>query len=297
MTVHAINELWNLRCLTLDTLEMTESHSAENIYNHLCNALSEWNIAEKTIAVVHDNAPNMVAAMRESSTADIKIGQSVYCFCHSLQIVVEKAFNEKNFKKHLQKVSAVVGHFKHSYKATNALKDAQKSYNLPKYCLISYCVTRWNSAYDMIEQLLIEQRQAVGSILLDPNFTNTAMSKKLLSSNLKWNYLKALVRILKPFEVATTVMSSQSESTIEMVRSAIHSMIDKFLKHDKNDSPKIRLFKEVFQEELEARFLNEDCDPVSALTCFLDPRYQDMSYETLEYRESVQKKNFKDYAQ
>lgn len=84
ITVHAIDDLRNLRSLTLDTLEMTESHSAENIYNHLCNALSEWNIAEKTIAVVHDNAPNMVAAMRESSTADIKIGQSFRCFCHSL---------------------------------------------------------------------------------------------------------------------------------------------------------------------------------------------------------------------
>lgn len=53
---------------------MTGSHSAENIYNHLCNALSEWDITEQTIAVVHDNDPNSVAAMRESSTADIKIG-------------------------------------------------------------------------------------------------------------------------------------------------------------------------------------------------------------------------------
>lgn len=320
ITVHAIDELWNLYSVTLDTLEMTESHSSANIYHHLCNALSAWNLAEKTIAVVHDNARNMVAAMRGSSTADINIGQSVRCFCHSLQLVVEKAFNEEHFQAYLQKVSAIVGHFKHSYKATNALKDAQKLHNLPDHSLISYCVTRWNSAYTMIERLL-EQKQAVESVLLNPEFTTTAMCKKLLLSNLEWNYLRDLIRILKPFEVATKIMSSQSESTSGMVRPLIHSIIDKFLTlDDSDDPPKIQSLKEVFRDELEARFLEENCDSVSALACFLDPRYsytiyfyvnneiilknriikfiyvliycryKNMADETQEFRESVQSK-------
>ncbi|XP_044581542.1 zinc finger BED domain-containing protein RICESLEEPER 3-like [Cotesia glomerata] len=237
ITVHAIDELWNLFSVTLNTLEMTESHSAANIYHHLCNALSEWNLADKIIAVVHDNARNMVAAMRESSTADIKNGQSVRCVCHSLQLVIKKAFNEEHFQIHLQKVSAIVGHFKHSYKATKALKDAQKLHNLPDHSLISYCVTRWNSAYNMVERLL-EQRQAVESVLLNLEFTTTVMCKKLL----------------------------------------LH------------DPPKIQSLKEVFREELEAQFLEEDYDSVPALACFLDPRYKNMADETQEFRESVQEK-------
>ncbi|CAH0560637.1 unnamed protein product [Brassicogethes aeneus] len=145
----------------------------------------------------------------------------------------------------------------------------------------------------MIERLL-EQRQAVESVFLNPEFINTAFSKKLLSSNLEWNYLKALVIILKPFEVATTLMSSQSESTIAVVPPLIYWMIDKFLKHnDTNDFTKIRLLKQVFQEELVARVLNEDCDSVCALAWFLDPRYKNMADETQEYRDSVQEKLLK----
>ncbi|CAG5073901.1 Similar to ZBED1: E3 SUMO-protein ligase ZBED1 (Homo sapiens) [Cotesia congregata] len=154
ITAHAIDDLWNMRSVTVDTNEMSESHTAENIYKYLCKALSEWKIVDKTIAVVHDNAPNMIAAMRTSSSSNVKIGQSVRCFCHTLQLVIEKAFKEDTFKKHLQKVSAIVGHFKHSNKATKALSDAQKEHNLPDHCLISYCVTRWNSAYAMMERIL-----------------------------------------------------------------------------------------------------------------------------------------------
>ncbi|XP_044581913.1 E3 SUMO-protein ligase ZBED1-like [Cotesia glomerata] len=235
----------------------------------------------------------MVAAMRGSSTADINIGQSVRCVCHSLQLVVEKAFNEEHFQIHLQKVSAIVGHFKHSYKATKALKDAQKLHNLPDHSLISYCVTRWNSAYNMIERLL-EQKQAVESVLLNLEFTTTAMCKKLLLRNSEWNYLKDLVRILKPFEVATKMMSSQTESTSGMVRPLIHSIIDKFLMiDDSDDPPKIQSLKEVFREELEARFLGEDYDSVPTLACFLDPRYKNMADETQEFRKSVEEKILK----
>ncbi|XP_044577566.1 zinc finger BED domain-containing protein 4-like [Cotesia glomerata] len=153
ITAHAIDDLWNMRSVTLDINEMSESHTAENIYKYLCKALSEWKIVDKTIAVVHDNAPNMVAEIRMSSSSNVEIGQSVRCFCHTLQLVIEKAFKEDIFKKHLQKVSANVSHFKHCNKATKALTDAQKEHNLPDHCLISYCVKRWNSAYAIVTGL------------------------------------------------------------------------------------------------------------------------------------------------
>lgn len=49
ITVHAIDNSWNLRSFTLDTLEMSESHNASNLFDHLYRALTEWNLNEKCI--------------------------------------------------------------------------------------------------------------------------------------------------------------------------------------------------------------------------------------------------------
>ncbi|CAG5075206.1 Similar to Putative AC9 transposase (Zea mays), partial [Cotesia congregata] len=99
ITVHGIDDQWNLSSFTLDTLEMLESHNATNTYNHLAKALNDWNLYDKVIAVVHDNARYMVAAVQDSWEADDDIEISVRCFCHTLQCALKEYFvfsNEKN---------------------------------------------------------------------------------------------------------------------------------------------------------------------------------------------------------
>ncbi|GBP27349.1 Zinc finger BED domain-containing protein 1 [Eumeta japonica] len=176
ITVHGVDEQWNLCSFTLDTLEMLENHTATNTYNYLVKALNNWNLYEKVIAVVHDNARYIVAAIRDNWKSDDDIEMSVRCSCHSLQCSVETALKECHLKDCLQKVSAIVGHFKHSNKATTALENAQKKINLPIHRLISHSPTRWNSAYEMVERL-VEQRDAVESVLLDKEITTTEKMK------------------------------------------------------------------------------------------------------------------------
>ncbi|CAD6204165.1 GSCOCG00009895001-RA-CDS [Cotesia congregata] len=164
---------------------MLESHNATNTYNHLAKALNDWNLYDKVIAVVHDNARYMVAAVQDSWEADDDIEISVRCFCHTLQC----ALKECNLKDCLQRVSAIVGHFKHSNKASTALENAQKKHHLPTHRLISHSPTRWNSAYDMVERL-VEQRKAVECVLLDKEITTKEMMKKLLLNESDWTYLR-----------------------------------------------------------------------------------------------------------
>ncbi|GBP18731.1 Zinc finger BED domain-containing protein 6 [Eumeta japonica] len=91
ITVHGVDEQWNLCSFTLDTLEMLENHTATNTYNYLVKALNNWNLYEKVIAVVHDNARYIVAAIRDNWKSDDDIEMSVRCSCHSLQCSVETA--------------------------------------------------------------------------------------------------------------------------------------------------------------------------------------------------------------
>ncbi|GBP03134.1 Zinc finger BED domain-containing protein 1 [Eumeta japonica] len=187
ITVHGVDEQWNLCSFTLDTLEMLENHTATNTYNYLVKALNNWNLYEKVIAVVHDNARYIVAAIRDNWKSDDDIEMSVRCSCHSLQCSVETALKECHLKDCLQKVSAIVGHFKHSNKATTALENAQKKINLPIHRLISHSPTRWNSAYEMVERL-VEQRDAVEK-QQDDDTENIILIKETLEEELKNRFL------------------------------------------------------------------------------------------------------------
>ncbi|GBP58857.1 hypothetical protein EVAR_50514_1 [Eumeta japonica] len=165
---------------------MLENHTATNTYNYLVKALNNWNLYEKVIAVVHDNARYIVAAIRDNWKSDDDIEMSVRCSCHSLQCSVETALKECHLKDCLQKVSAIVGHFKHSNKATTALENAQKI-NLPIHRLISHSPTRWNSAYEMVERL-VEQRDAVEK-QQDDDTENIILIKETLEEELKNRFL------------------------------------------------------------------------------------------------------------
>lgn len=203
---------------------MTESHTAINIRKHLSSSLKEWNIFEKIVAVVHDDAANMVAAIRLDSPEYPKFAESVRCFLHTLQCAIATALKEKNRNDCLYKVSAIAGHFKHSNIATDALATAQRELNLPNHRLITYCVTRWNSAYLIVERV-IEQRVAIEMVLNQRSKTSLEMQRKLYLRRCDSTYLENIVKILKPFNVATNLMSSETYSTIAMVRPIIRSII------------------------------------------------------------------------
>ena len=85
LTVHWINESWELQSKVLFTKEMSERHTGENIATFLRDACVEWNIPEKFIvAIVHDNASNMTCASRELGW------ESLPCVAHTLQLAVNK---------------------------------------------------------------------------------------------------------------------------------------------------------------------------------------------------------------
>ena len=66
----------------------------------------------------------------------------------------------------LSRCRKLVGHFKHSYVAQSALESKQTEYELPKHKLIQDVPTRWNSAFEMMERIL-EQEKAIAAVLLN----------------------------------------------------------------------------------------------------------------------------------
>lgn len=151
ITCHYIGNDQKQYSYNLTTEPFAESHTSVYLKNILENILIEWNIADKCVAIVHDNAANIVGATRDMPY------EAVCCFAHSLQLVVNKALEVPGFKVVIDKCSHIVGRFNHSNKAANYLTIKQNQLNLPNHKLIQSVKTRWNSTYYMIKRI-IEQR-------------------------------------------------------------------------------------------------------------------------------------------
>lgn len=276
VTLHGISEDWKHLTYTLTTEYLEERHTAENLKSKLEAIIDNWNLSGKVLAVVHDNASNIVNAVKTST----EIEESVCCFAHSLQLSLNKGLSNDNLKRLTSKCSSIVAHFKHSTVATNALKEAQKTHELSEHKLMQSVKTRWNSVYYMIDRL-IEQRQAITTVMQNRNVTSRAQAISYEVTEYDWTLLEHLQNTLKPFALTTTVMSSQSTPTISMSQPIILSLLKNFLIVQENDLAEIKSFKTSVAYDLNSRFnLSASLCGTNAvaqlldLSSFFDPRYK-----------------------
>ena len=75
------------------------------------------------------------------------------------------------------------------------------------------CETRWSSAFAMLERV-VEQQQPLCAVLLD---SQDRVVRSLLPDGAEWIVIEELLAILKPFAIATTVLSGSSYATISIV--------------------------------------------------------------------------------
>ena len=85
MTIHFIDNHFELHHYLLETKEFPESHTPLNIANELTSILKEWNLgAENVASITTDNGRNIAGAIRELDWTNIP------CFSHTLQLGVQK---------------------------------------------------------------------------------------------------------------------------------------------------------------------------------------------------------------
>lgn len=272
-TAHFIDKMWKLHSYLLEVTEMSERHTAENLTERMENIISNWSLDNKVSAVVHDNAANIVASMRDFSM------DSVTCSAHNLQLSINKGLHDKSISEIVSKASAVVGHFNHSTKAVGELEKRQSQLHLPVHRLIKCVTTRWNSVFLMLERLL-EQKTAIAAVLNDPSVTPAKKAVSLEINQHDWQVVEDLVAVLRPLQVATTALCSEKETTASSVLPIITKLKDKFLSVRTNDSEIIQNFKMKASQELDLKFnLTDDLwlSPLT-MTSFLDPRYKSLGF-------------------
>lgn len=264
VTVHYVNENWQMKSYLLATEEFSESHTGLNIAVKLKSILSEWEISNEMIVItVTDNARNVDVALREAQMSKQP------CFAHSLQLCVRKGLDI--VKDLTERCRKLVGHFKHSPLATASFESFQKRLDLPEHRLIQDVPTRWNSSVDMMERLL-EQRMAV-SAALHADKRSTSASLDLTSND--WEILEGLIPILKPYKLATEAISGEKYVSSSLVIPCILQLISETNTCGENSHGTLRNVCCAIAHDLQRRFSIDEClNSAMAFAMLLDPRFK-----------------------
>ena len=264
-----------MRSFVLATKEFPERHTAIEIAQKLEEITTDFKVQDKVVCVVHDQASNMELAgtllLEEQGWNTLK------CTAHCLQLCLNAGFSIPAIDRLLGASRKLVYHFHHSVVATQALKTRQEQMNLPQNKLITACVTRWNSNYDMLSRLL-EMRWPVSAVLSDE--TVTKRSDRYLDLKTEhWTLAEELVAVLQPFKVATVFLQYEHNSSLSCVLPVIHGL-SLSLNPLTGDSSAMVTFKETVKDELKTRFQLDCIDTSSSdvLAAAVDPRFRQLKF-------------------
>ena len=282
-----LTDNWEMKSYTLTTEEVEERHTTINISARILEVLCHWEINEKTTTVVTDNAINVTNAVK--ALPNLTINEGTTCAAHTMQLAISKGLEIREIDIFCQKAKKMVGHFRHSNIAWEALKANQENLNMPVLKLIQSVPTRWNSTFDMLERL-VKNRRPVESVLADRSVTKAKIAQNLEITEREWHFIENFVNVLKPLQIATTVLCANN-SPFSIVRPIVRSLLENHLNNDLLDDDLVSQFKEMVCQELNTRF-DMKWDENSVINArqigsFFDPRYKDLSAEEVEAREAV----------
>ena len=171
-TVHFLDNQWNVESGVLETGVFQGSHTAEKLAACTTEICDKFGLDDtQVVGVTHDEAANMVAAGR---LLEEKHQGWVSCVCmaHRLQTVVRHAMDMKDVSKLLSRSRKLVGHFKHSCLAAEALTNKQQQLNplVQPLKVVHDVSTRWNSTYYMLQRL-VKLRVPLTAVLSDDQLT------------------------------------------------------------------------------------------------------------------------------
>lgn len=133
--------------MLLECISFGENHTSANQADAIKRIIEKWNLEEKVLIVITDNAANIKRAIKDELQFN-----HFGCYAHTVNFIAQVAF--KQISGISEKIKSIVGFFMRSNSAMNKLLDQQKQLGRQPKKLVQDVPIRWNSSYYMIQRFV-----------------------------------------------------------------------------------------------------------------------------------------------
>ncbi len=224
ITVHYVSKDWFMRSHVLGIMLLEERHTGENLSKWMLKMAGKFKIdPSRIVAVVHDNASNIVCAMNLLKQSHG--WESVRCSAHTLQLAVHSAIGaDARIQSVLASARKLVEHFRRSSTANSALTKQQEQMQLKPLDLVQDVATRWSSTFSMCKRLK-ELRLPVSMVMANREIIDLQKRQQLELTTENWFVLESLCDVLEPFAVLTKYLEGQSYVSISALQPLIKGVV------------------------------------------------------------------------
>jgi hypothetical protein len=265
LTINVVHQ-GSRKKIVLAPVPLNASHTGQHLKEQLLILIRQWMPPSELVAVSHDNGSNIVKAMRE---LEAEYGVlSVRCSQHTQQLVITDGLDSQpGLAGALAKCRAIASHFNHSSESRRKLSEFRLSVGKADLVHKSFCETRWDSTWDLVERVL-ELREETALL---------AMRKEIslgdLLSDREADLLALLAGHLKVFRSTTKELSRDSAS-LSVVRPFVQGLQSACTPLADRSDQGIRAMKASQLNSLKTRFGPPCRSLLYQVATLLDPRFK-----------------------